>query len=281
VSTVDGTYTVNDVVTAALRKSGIIGLGQVPNGADVLDAQNDLADMLAQWNVKTWLTWGKLDLAFVADGRAGPGQGGAYTIGPGGNYNVTPRPDRIEEAYCRILASVGANSNLPVDQPLREIPSHEGYAKIALKQLVAFPKSYFYDSQSPLGNVIFYPWPQAAIYEMHVIIKNAFPLTLPLNASLVNLPPECFPAMKFGLARRLRQGYGKGLKPDPELNDLAKDALATMRNSHIQVPELQMPSMLRASSHYNIYGDITYALFSSVALGAVMWNILHLGGLFT
>ncbi len=255
-STVDGTFTVNDVVIAALRKSGIIGLGQTPAGDDVLDAQNDLSDMLAQWNVKTWLVWDRIDLAVTSDGRFTP-----YTIGPGttgpvvaADIPVTLRPDRIESSYIRILT----NSGQPVDQPLELIPSSESYADIALKQLVAFPKGWYYQPSTPNGNIYWYPWPQASIYEMHIIVKDAFPLILPLNTSLATLPPPMRAAMKFCLAQRLRQAYGKGLRPDPELNKLAKDALETIRVSQVQVPQLVMPPMLRRPSHYNIYGDITY-----------------------
>src|ERR1700722_3133744 len=255
-SAIDGLFTVQDVVIAALRKSGVLGLGQfiIPGDSDILDAQNDLSDMLGQWNVKTWITFDKLDLGFQSDGRSGP-----YTVGPGGNYNITQRTDRIEAGYVRILST---NGGLPVDQPLREIPSRESYATdIALKTLIAFPKAYFYDTSYPTGNVYFYPEPQASIYEMHIIIKNAFPLILPLNLSLLTLPPETRAAMKFCLARRLRQAYGKGLRPDPELNALCRDAEATMRNSHVQVAELKMPPTVlgpRGGPAYNIYGD-TYS----------------------
>lgn len=249
-SAVDGLYTVNDIVIAALKKSGVLGLGQPAGGSDVLDAQNDLMDMWAEWNVKTWLTFDKLDMSFIADGRSTP-----YTVGPAGNFAVTQRPDRVEAAYLRFLNT----GSLPVDQPLSQIFARESYANVALKTMVSFPKAYFYDTASPLGNIFFYPFPQGGgIYEMHIIIKNAFPLTLPLNLSVANLPRECLSATKFCLARRLRQAYGKGLRPDVELNKLAKNGLETMRNSHVQVPELTMPAMLKGTSHYNIYGDITY-----------------------
>lgn len=250
-STVDGKFTVNDVVVAALRKSGVIGLGQTPDGSDVLDAQNDLADMLAQWNVKTWLVFEKIDVSVVADGRSTP-----YTIGPAGNINVTPRPDRVEAAYLRIL---GSGTGLPVDQPLKVIFSAEQWSRIALKKLVAFSKVVYLDTASPVANLNVYPWPQGGgLYEVHVIIKNVFPLTLPLTLDLTGLPPAARAAMKFNLAVRLRQSYGKGLRPDPELKVLAKDALDTMRNSQIQVPELVMPAMLKSRSKYNIFSDQTY-----------------------
>ncbi len=274
-SAVDGLFTVNDVVVQALRKSGIAGLGRspYPSGSDVLDAQNDLSDMLAQWNAETWMIWDKLDMGFVSDGRAGPGLGGAYTVGPGGNFNMTPRPDRVEAAYLRILANTAiAGSGMPVDQWLVEMSAREDYSRVSLKQLIAFPKAYFYDSSatvgggqgaSPdtrtatsLGNLYVYPWAQAALYEIHIIVKNVFPLVLPLNLDLSGLPPPYRAAMKFNLAVRLRQAYGKGLRPDTALEKLAKASLTIIRNSQVQVPELQMPPMLVGrGGNYNIFGD--------------------------
>jgi hypothetical protein len=248
-SAVDGLFTVGDVCIQALKKSGIVGLGQAAAGEDMIDAQNDLSDMLAQWNVKTWLVWDKLDIGFVSTGQTT-----GYTVGPAGQYALTPRPDRVEAAYIQITNTSG----LPVSQPLKIIPSREQYSRIALKTLVSFPKAVFYDSASPLGFLYFYPWPSASIYTLNVIVKNVFPLILPLTLSLANLPPATRAAMKFNLAVRLRQAYGKGLRPDPELKLLAKDALATMRNSQVQVPELVMPPMLQNSSKYNIFSDQTY-----------------------
>jgi len=250
-STVDGKYVVNDIIIAALRKAGIVGLGQTPNGSDVLDAQNDLADMWAQWNSKTWLVWDKVMIV----GPTSTGQITPYTVGPGGQYAVTPRPDRVEAAFCRIL---NVPNGIPVDQPLRLMPSAEDYSNIALKELVAFPKAVYYDPASPLGNLNIYPWPSAGIYSIGITIKNSFPLTLPLTTSVAGLPPVAMAASKFCLARRLRQGYGKGLRPDPELNALAKDALTTMRAAQVMVRELTMPALLQRPSHYNIMGDLSY-----------------------
>ena len=248
-STVTGTYTVNDIVIAALRKSGIVGLGQTPNGSDMLDAQDDLADMWAQWNSKTWLVWDKVQIV----GPTSTGQITPYTVGPGGQYNVTPRPDRVEAAFVRIL---NVPNGIPVDQPLRAMASAEDYSNVALKELVAFPKAYYYDPASPVGNLNIYPWPQGGQYAIGITIKNSFPLTLPLNLSVANLSPVAMAASKFCLARRLRQGYGKGLRPDPELNALAKDALSTMRAAQVMVPELKMPAQLLTRGWgYNVYGD--------------------------
>lgn len=242
--------TVSSVVTAALKKSGVIGDGQSVGGGDTDDARADLGDMLSQWNEKRWLIWHLLDFAFVSTGITSTG----YSVGPSGNFNMTPRPSRIESAFARQLV----NSGLPVDYNLTIIPSYEEYARLALKSLSLFPKYAFYNSASPLGYLLLYPWPQASIYEIHIQVKDVWPLTLTQTTSFANYPPMAIPAMKFNLARRLRQAYGKGLRPDPELNLLAKDALETMRNAQVQIPELVMPTMLIRPDRYNIYSDSLY-----------------------
>ena len=265
-SAVDGTFTVNDVIVSAMRRSGLIGPGQVAAGDDVLDAQNELSAMLAQWNSKTWLVWDKIDLSVLATGQLTP-----YTIGPSTypgtttatNADIitsTERPDRITAAYLRILGGqpAGGFGGQPVDVPLELITSAESYSDIALKQLTTFTKAFYYQPETPVGKIFFYPWPMAALYEMHVIVKNVFPLTLPLNLSFANLAPVARAAMIFNLARRLRQAYGKGLRPDPELNALCKDALETMRMAQVAAPQLTMPRMLQRTTHYNAFGDLTY-----------------------
>lgn len=273
-SAIDGAFTANDLVTAALKKAGIMGLGQspYPSGSDTLDALNDLSWMLAEWNDETYLSWAKLDLSFVSDGRAGPGLGGAYTVGPGGNFSTSSgpggtsasRPDRIEAAYLRIL---GNTSGMPVDQPLVQMPAREDYSKIALKQLVAFPKAYFYDtaatiggpSTASLGNLFIYPWPQANLYETHIIVKTAFPTTFTYNTDFSGIPQIYRNAMIFNLALRLRQAYGKGLRPDAALEKLARASLWKIRQSNAQIPQMTMPEIvLGRGSLYNIFGDISY-----------------------
>ena len=243
----------SDVVYQALKKAGIIqGPGQTPDASDTNDALSDLGDMLAQWNEKRWLIWHLLDFAFVSTGQITP-----YTVGPGGQFNMNPRPSKIEAAYLRQLT--GPNfSGLPVDYPLQVINAREEYSNIALKGLVSFPKYVFLDTAFPLSFLYIYPEPNAGIYEVHIVVKDVFPVSLTLPTSFANYPAMTIPAMKFNLARRLRQAYGKGKQPDVELNALASDALSTIRNAQIQVPELQMPRMLVYPAKYNILSDQYY-----------------------
>lgn len=243
------TATGADIVNYGLKKSGILGVGMVASSEDFTDALADLNDMISQWSTKKYLTWGELDVSFVSNGTTT-----GYTVGPGGNFNVSPAPDHVEAAYVRQLQ---ASPGLPVDTPLRVVQSREDYSRFSIKQnFISFPEYVFLDTSTfPTNTLFVYPWPNASIYEVHILLKNVMPI-LALNSILSNWPPVYMAALKFNLARRLRQAYGKGMNPDTELNKLAQDALETLRGSNMQVPQLQMPSQLvRQSSGYNILND--------------------------
>ena len=237
-----------DVVYDALRRAGITGRGVTPSSADAQDALADLTDLLAQWRTNNFLVWDKLATGFVQDGRTTP-----YTVGPGGEYNLTPRPNRIYAAFVRQLQNVGS---LQVDTPLKVIDAREEYSRINTKALASFPEAVFLDTAMPLAQLYVYPWGSpAGQYAVYIVTRGSIPV-ITLATDLSALPPEYVPAMKFNLARRLRQAYGKGSKPDRELNLLANDSLDTLMAANTQLPEMGMPpSLLQRGSGYNIYSD--------------------------
>ena len=234
-----------DIVTTALKKSGILGSGQTASASDQNDALADLNDMLAQARTSRFMVWNELDVGFTANGNT------TFSVGPGGDYNVTPRPNRIQAAYVRQLQ----NSGLQVDQPLKVIESREQYSRIALKTLVSFPQAVYLETALPLGILHPYPIPNASLYSIHLVLKDTMPVVT-LNTLMEVFPAEYIPWMKFQLARTLRQSYGKGLKPDPELNRLAANATDVIINSNLQVVELVMPlAVMPKGAGYNIYSD--------------------------
>lgn len=238
----------NDIVEQALKKAGILGIGRTPSASDANDALADLNDMLAEWNTQRWMIWDLLSLGVVSDGRQT-----YYTIGPGGDFDVTRRPDRLESSFLRQLVAQSQGNN--VDTPVSIIPSYEEYARLSLKTLQSYTLYVFLDSSWPLGKLHFYPWPQASLYSLFVQLKNVLPV-IALDTDLSSVPDHYIPAMKFNLAKRLRQSYGKGPTQDAELNSLARNSLNVLKNSNIQVPELVMPRTLTImSSSYNILSD--------------------------
>lgn len=237
-----------DIVTYALKKAGITGVGRAPSAMDINDGLADLNDMVAEWNMQRWMVWNLVQLSKVSTGAE------SYTVGPGGDFDVTPAPNRIESAFCRQI-NIG-NAGQPVDYPLEIIPSLEEYNTLALKSLVSFPKYVFYWSKWPTAEVRTYPIMNANVYKLFIAFKNVVP-TMTLDTEL-ETPAHYIPAMKFNLARRLRQAYGKGMKPDPELILLANNSLNVVKNANLQIPELVMPTFLLRPGLYNILSDQSY-----------------------
>lgn len=238
-----------DIVNQALWKSGITGRGIPPSATDSADALADLNDMLAQYRSDRFMVWNEVNTGFVCDGRTVP-----YTVGPGGDYALTPRPNRIYAAFVRQFSNqVG---NLPVDTPLKVIDSRDEYDRVTTKTLATFPMAVFLDAAMPLGQLYVYPWPfPAGAYGIYITTKGTMPV-ITLNTDLSSFPEVYIPCMKFNLARRLRQAYGKGMKPDLELIKLANDALDAVMLANLQLPELGMPvSLLQRGGGYNILSD--------------------------
>ena len=91
------TYTVSQIINLALKDAGIIGVGQTPNAEDVNDSFTRLNWMIDQWAQKRYLIWHLVDLAKVSTGAQ------SYTVGPGKDFDIALRPDRLEAAFLRQL----------------------------------------------------------------------------------------------------------------------------------------------------------------------------------
>lgn len=239
------------VINDAALMAGIIGQGQTLNALDTNLILRRLNGMVSLWNTQRWMIFHLISEGITADGRTTP-----YLIGPGAaDFPVARRPDRIEYAFVRQVFQ-GA---LPVDTPLTVWQSREEYdANTLKKSFVSYPSGVFLDTTwgaSGIGAVNIYPWPTASLYQIFLAFKDVLPVFTPTTL-LSGLPDQYLECIKTNLARLIRQNYGKGMKPDPELNAQAKSALNVVKNSNVQVPTLVMPVGIRQGAGiYNIYSD--------------------------
>lgn len=231
-----------DLITLALKDAGTLGVGQTPLPEDTNDAFTTLNGMLSLWQKKRWLVYHLVELTKTATGAQ------SYTVGPGGDFSITYRPDEIDYAFVRQLVPSVPNQ---VDYSVRILNSREDYSRITLKSMGPFPQAVWYDAAFPLGNLYFWPLPSTA-YEMHIGVKEALQSFTNLTDS-VNLPPEYVEAIRWNLGARLRPMYQ--LDPDPTITALAQASLDTIRSVNAQIPLLRMPSGLRNRNRYNIYSD--------------------------
>lgn len=236
------TTKVNDLITDAFTMAGLLGLGQSLEGDDVQTGLRVLNDLLVQWRIKRWLVFHLVNISVVSTGAT------TYSVGPGGDIELSSRPSSVEAAFVRQIQNAG----IPVDQPLRVINAREEWDRIALKRLISFPQAVWLDPTWPLGTLYTYPIPTAALYSIHITVKAILD-KFALTTQDVNMPEEYEPALKFNCARRLRFIYGKAM--DPELNIVAKGSLDIIKAINTAIPEAKMPPGLAAGPGYNIYSD--------------------------
>jgi len=238
------TVTPYDIIQNALEDIGAFGEGQQLPASDVNRAYLRLQWMLAQWQRKRWLIWHLVDLSVVSTGAQ------SYTIGPSPSDIVTvTRPDKLESAFLRQITQSQPNQ---IDYPLELLPSWEDYSRIALKSLTSFPSYIFLDSSYPQGKLYPWPLPQAAIYEVHVQVKEILNQFTGLTESLT-LPEEYYPAMEYSLALRMAPTYGMPVSQD--VRALARDAMNVLRVSNAQIARLVMPPDVVRPGIYNPYSD--------------------------
>ena len=91
-----------ELITLALKQSGVLGVGQTASAEDMNDAFKLLQMMLGQWQVDRFMVFHLVTNSILCTGQQ------SYTIGPGGNINI-PRPDRISSAFVRQLTQAQTN----------------------------------------------------------------------------------------------------------------------------------------------------------------------------
>lgn len=269
-----------DLLTAALRDSGALGIGMIPLNEDLMEASSRGMWLLQQWERKRWLIYHLRTFIIPSTGQGiGPdGNPQPYTIGPGnsGDFNndfnndfatapqfsigltgFTTRPNRLESAFFRQLINA---PNGPVDWPLRLLPAMEDYNKIRLKGLTNFSLVCYYDPAWPYGRLFVWPWPQANLYAIGITVREQLPQAFSLAGNplpvVINLPFEYYRALVKNIAMELRPKYGIPTVPGDTLAGQAKDALDTLRRGNTQVGLLDIPVGLSARpGMYNIYSD--------------------------
>jgi len=238
--------TTGSIINLALKQAGILGVGQTASAEDSNDAFTLMNMMLAQWQRDRWLVWHLVTTSVVSTGAQ------SYTVGSGGNYNISPRPDQIESAFLR---QINVSSPNQPDYPLEQLYAKEDYDMIRLKSLSSFPTAFFYDSAFPTGTIYFWPIPLANIYSMHITYKAILSQFTSLSQTVV-LPAEYEAALLYNLAVRLRIHYQ--LPERPDLMKQAKNALNLIRNANTQVPRLRMPADVVRPGIYDYYSDRSY-----------------------
>lgn len=236
--------TFNDLISLALRNAGVVGVGQSANAQDITDCAKLLNSMIGIWQRNRYLIYHLVEQGVACNGSQ------SYSVGPGGDFSVSPRPADIKYAF----ALQQNTTSLPIRYPVRLLPSREDYALIQLPTLNSFPQWAWYDAAMPFGQLYVYP-----VISNQFSLFIGYPEILQSVTSLTDkiiMPPEYIEALLYNLAMVIAGAYQ--LTPSAVVAGRAIAALETLRTVNAQVPMMTMPRMLRGASKYNVFSDQAY-----------------------
>ncbi|WP_406586398.1 hypothetical protein [Asaia lannensis] len=245
----------------ALLQIGVGAMGTGASAADIASGVMHLNMMLAKWQQQKFIVPNLVDMPLMSTGAS------VYYLGPGGDFDVSNRPSRLDGAYARLATGVGfqqtqtgdfsdvnfsstdfdtgtdglqsPSTGGPLDFPLKIISSYEEYAAIGLKGLRTWPNAVYYNPAYPLGELRFFPIPQSGVWELHIITRASLPAAL-TPESAIDLPTEYWDALMWNLAVRIAPSYGQDASPVAQ--SMARSALTTLRSVNQQIPRVQMPA---------------------------------------
>jgi len=209
----------------------------------MLDLLNDLMDMWSNFNLACYAI-------LEQSGLLVPNQS-AYTIGPGGNFNMT-RPMKIigSPGSCYVQDATGNNYDMQV--VARDVWNL--YTNRTNVVTSNFPNILFYDPQFPLGviNVLPFPnQPYTMFWDSYLQLSDYTSLT-----QVIQLPPGYKLAMWSNLAVLAKPYFLDG-QMDPIIPVIATQSLGAIKrtNTRDNVAQYDAEIVARSNIQYNPYTD--------------------------
>jgi len=235
-----------DIITASLQQTKVYAPGVPVSSSDAQAVLFELNLMLDEFSNETLAVFANVENSFTLV----PGQI-QYTIGAGGNINVT-RPLALNakpgSAYL-----VDANGN----RFQMSIIEQDQYNQIGLlTQTSQLPDTIFYDPQYPLGIINIFPEPSIAYtvyFDSRLQLADMNSLT-----SVFSLPPGYLSMIRNNLSLRVWPLFKQG-DPPGWLIEMARESKATVKRTNIKYSPSTMDVAIvsKAQSSYNIYNDST------------------------
>ena len=226
-----------DLLTAALKKIGVLAPGESMSSEDEADILAELNRMLASWSADGLsLHYRKHESFTLVVGDSD------YSIGSGGDFN-TARPEEIEQAFIR--------DSSDQDHDLKVRPISEYWA-LSNKTSSTRPTRIYYDPTYSTGTIYFNTEPSDA-ETLHLICQK--PLTTLASADTVSLPGEYESAIVNRLAIEIAPYFGKVVSAELALADQLSYGNLKARNLANAMKPAQVSMPGRHSGSYNIDSD--------------------------
>ena len=233
-----------DLVSAALRKIGVLAAGETPEAQESADALAEANRMIRSWsNEQLMIPYEVEDTLTLVAGTQ------SYTMGTGATLN-TDRPIGFSRAVTRSTVSTP-----PVDYPVN-IRTAEEWASIPVKTLAAEIITDLYP-QGTYPNETLKIWPVPTVAHSLVIWSWKELSQIASLATTLSLPAGYEDAMVYTLAVRLAPDYGRPVSDI--VSSIAVESKAAIKRTNHRPSYLKVDAALRArGTRFNIYkGDST------------------------
>ena len=185
--------TAQTIVDRAMRLIGALESGEsatATEGADVLIALNS---MIESWQTERLYVYALVDTALTLT----PSDG-SYTVGPTGNFNLTPRPSKIENIFIR---------DSDIDYPITLVDQDRWFAIPDKTVTSDIPEFAYYEPTLATGTLLLWPIPNSA-NSLHLVTWTTLG-TLSTLGTTVTLPQGYERALTYNLAVEIAPEFGK------------------------------------------------------------------------
>jgi hypothetical protein len=207
--------TAQDVVNRAARLMTSVASGETPTAIESSDALIAFNDLLESWQADRQLVFALTDTSYAMVASTGD-----YTVGPTGNFALTPRPVKLEDVYVMVGVT-----RYPV-----ELVEEDRWFNLANSAAQSdIPILGRYNPTLPTGTLSVWPIPNTA-NNLHILTWVPCSEIATLGTTLA-FPPGWRRALAYNLAVELAAEYDKPLHPT--VAPIAAESKATiMRANH-------------------------------------------------
>lgn len=223
--------TAQTIVDRALRLIGAIASGDSPTAAESADALIALNAMISSWQTERLMVYALVDTAFTMSASDN-----SYTVGPAGNFALTPRPQKLENVFVR---------NASIDYPVELVESDKWFSIPDKTSESDIPIYAYYDTTLATGTLLLWPVPNAA-YSLHIVTWMTV-LELAALATTITLPQGYERALAYNLAIEIAPEYEK--EPANSVIAVAAESKAAIKRAN------QRPMLAQTELGYLLKGQ--------------------------
>ena len=210
------------MIRSAMYEINVLSAGETPDAGDGAWGLEKLQRLIDKLNTYRQAIYSVTFPVFTLTPNHAP-----HTIGPGGDFSVTPRPVRIVSAA--FILNSGSNG---VDTPIA-IKNEQWWASNPVKsQQSAICTHLYYSPDVPLGTANF--WPICTIANpVRLEMWSSITVPLAMNTQL-SLPQGYWDAIVLALAVELCSSFGR--EPSPTLSERLRVAMGIIMGNNAEPP---------------------------------------------